>query len=246
MTNETRNYPAPASRTIEAAGHRMHYLTAGSGPPAVLLHGGASDARDWEGTMAALAPRHTLYAPDLVGYGRSERRESGYYFADFCQSILGFLEALGLEKVALVGHSFGGRVCLDIARHHPEMVSKMVLVDSAGFGKMAPWGNALYAGFWAARRLLRRRQPFPKYLTREGEGDIWTSAGELADIRTPTLIIWKRRDPYFPLSLAYRAAVRLPRARLVVLPGYGHAPPRQNSAEFNRLLQEFLDQDFEV
>ncbi|MCK4274212.1 MAG: hypothetical protein KAW90_04920, partial [Dehalococcoidales bacterium] len=55
---------------LNVNGHRTHYLKAGVGPPVVLVHGGASDSRDWFDTMTALAHRYTLYAPDLIGFGQ--------------------------------------------------------------------------------------------------------------------------------------------------------------------------------
>jgi pimeloyl-ACP methyl ester carboxylesterase len=58
-----------------------------------------------------------------------------------------------------------------------------------------------------------------------------------------TLFIWKRYDPYFPVSQARRAAKLIPGARMEVLPGYGHAPNKQNSEAFNRLLLDFLSRD---
>jgi pimeloyl-ACP methyl ester carboxylesterase len=241
VASEIKSKTAIESLTLRVSSYRAHCLKAGSGPPVVLLHGGASDSRDWVNTMSALAQRYRLYAPDLIGYGQSERRESGYYLSDFSEFIMGFIETLGLERPALVGHSFGGRVCLEAARRHPEKVSKMVLVDAAGLGNMSPLGNILHTVFWTARKLTRRRQPFPKFLTRDGEEDSWLCVDELPNLKTPTLIIWKRHDHYLPLALARRAEKLIPEARLEVLPGYGHAPHKQNNEAFNRLLVDFLD-----
>lgn len=220
---------------------QAHYLKAGSGPPVVLIHGGASDSRDWVSTLAALSHRYSLYAPDLIGFGQSDRTKDGYYLSDFSEFILGFIETLGLEHPTLVGHSFGGRLCLELALRHPEKVSKLVLVDAAGLGKVSLWGNLLLTSFWAIRQLLRIQQPFPKFLARDGEDTNWLCLDELSNLRIPTLIVWKRYDPYLPLALARRAKELIPGARLEVLPGYGHAPHGQNKDSFNRVLLDFLD-----
>jgi 4,5:9,10-diseco-3-hydroxy-5,9,17-trioxoandrosta-1(10),2-diene-4-oate hydrolase len=235
--------PEIESLKLRVDGRQAHYLKAGRGSPVVLIHGGASDARDWGGAMTALSPRYSLYAPDLIGYGQSERSEAGYYLSDFSDFILGFIEALGLENPVLVGHSFGGRVCLEIALRHPERVGKLILVDAAGLGKVSVLGNAVLTAFWAIRRLFRLPQPYPKFLAREGEDTLWLCVDELPDLRTPTVILWKRHDPYLPLALARRAAALIPGARLVVLPGCGHAPHKQNPDSFNRLLLDCLDRD---
>jgi len=228
---------------LKVGDYQAHYLKAGSGPPVVLIHGGASDSRDWVGTMTALSHRYSLYAPDLIGYGQSDRTKEGYYLSDFSEFILGFIETLGLEHPVLVGHSLGGRLCLEIALRHPEKVRKLVLVDTAGLGKVSLWGQILLTAFWAIRKLLRRPQPYPKFLAKDGEDTNWLCLDELPGLEAPTLIIWKRYDPYLPLSLARRAEELIPGAHLMVLPGYGHAPHGQNKETFNRLLIDFLDHD---
>jgi len=244
MTEEIKDRQAVIENLrLKVGDYQAHYLKAGSGPPVVLIHGGASDSRDWVGTMTALSHRYSLYAPDLIGYGQNERKECGYYLSDFSEFILGFIETLGLEHPVLVGHSFGGRLCLEIALQHPEKVCKLVLVHTAGLGKVSLWGSILLTGFWAIRKLLRHPQPYPKFLAKDGEDTNWLCLDELPGLRTPTLIIWKRYDPYLPLSLARRAEELIPGAHLVVLPGYGHAPHGKNNGSFNRLLMDFLDHD---
>jgi pimeloyl-ACP methyl ester carboxylesterase len=209
----------------------------------VLIHGGASDSRDWVGTIASLSHHHTLYAPDLIGFGQSERNEEGYYLSDFSDFILGFIDKLGLEKPVLVGHSFGARVCLDVALQGHEKVSKLVLVDASGLGKVSRFGSAILTVFWALRKLFKRPQPYPTFLAREGDDYDHVSIDKLSRLATPTLLIWKRYDLYLPLSIARRAERLIPGARLVTLPGFGHAPHDQNRDAFNRLLLDFLDHD---
>jgi pimeloyl-ACP methyl ester carboxylesterase len=222
-------------------GYQAHYLKAGSGRPVVLIHGGASDARDWLDTMAALAHRCTLYAPDLLGFGQNERKSEGYYLSEFSDFILEFMGTLGLQSPNLVGHSFGGRICLDIALQHPERVNKLVLVDSSGLGKVSRFGTAFLTGFWVIRQLFRIPQPYPKFLAREGDDPDWACVDKLPELKTPTLVIWKRHDPYLPLAVARRAVAAMPAARLVILPGYGHAPHKKNQDAFNRYLLDYLD-----
>jgi len=223
-------------------GYRAHYFKAGAGPPVVLLHGGASDSRDWLHTMAALSQRYTLYAPDLLGFGQNERNNEGYYLSEFSNFIMGFIDTLGLEQPVLVGHSFGGRVCLDIALQHPEKVSKLVLADAAGLGKVSKFGTTLLTGFWVVRKVFRIEQPYPKFLAREGDDPNWACTDELPNLKISTLIIWKRHDLYLPLSIARRAAELIPGARLVIVPGYGHAPHGRTRDTFNKYLLEFLDE----
>lgn len=241
MTKEIKNRQAGIEGLkLNVNGHRTHYLKAGVGPPVVLIHGGASDSRDWVDTMAALADRYTLYAPDLIGFGQSGRKEEGYYLSEFSDFVLEFIGTLQLEKPVLVGHSFGARVCLDVACRNHELARKLVLIDASGLGKMTGFGSALYTAFWALRKLLRQPQPYPRFLVKEGDDYNQVSIEELAKLTPPTLLIWKRHDPYLPVSLARRAEKLIPGSRLEVLPGYGHAPHQQNSEAFNRILLDFL------
>lgn len=232
-----------ASLKLEVDGHRTHYLKAGSGPPVVLLHGGASDSRDWLQTIAALAHRFTCYAPDLIGFGQNDRDERGYYLPDFIESIEDFIITLGLDNPDIVGHSFGGRVGTGVALRDRVRIRKLVLVDASGLGKVTGFGSLLMTVFWALRRILRRPQPYPRFLAREGEDTHWLCADALPALKTPTLLIWKRYDPYLPVSLARQAVKLIAGARLEILPGFGHAPNKQDSEAFTRLLLDFLSQD---
>ncbi len=141
MINTVNGATEPASDktiqelTLSVNSHKAFYRKAGKGPPVLLVHGGASDSRDWTKTMEFLSDSYTLYAPDLLGYGRSDKDAGAYYMSDFVEFTLGFMRELDLNPCLVVGHSIGGRVCLEIALQHPEMVRKLALVDTVGFGK---------------------------------------------------------------------------------------------------------------
>jgi len=235
--------PGIESLIIEVNGQPAHYFKAGNGPPVLLLHGGASDSRDWLDTINGLAHYYTFYAPDLIGFGQNERSEEGYYLSDFSDFLLEFIDKLQLKDTVLVGHSFGARVCLDVAIQNHDKVGKLVLVDASGLGKVSWFGSALLTVFWALRKLLRKPQPYPKFLVREGDDFNHVDIDKLTRISTPTLIVWKRHDLYLPLSNARRAEKLIPNSRLEVLPGFGHAPHQQNSDMFNRVLLDFLSGD---
>jgi pimeloyl-ACP methyl ester carboxylesterase len=229
------------SLNIEVNGYRAHYLKAGRGPAVVLIHGGASDARDWIETMNALGSRYSFYAPDLIGYGQSEKRESGYYLSEFGDFLAGFIDTLKLDRPALVGHSLGGRFCLDVAIKHPEKVGKLVLIDTTGLGKMSIYGNALQMFFWGLRKVLRQPQPYPNFLMKQGEKFHRSYDEDLRRLTIPTLLVWKQYDPYLPASIARKAERLMPNAKLAVLEGYGHAPHKKDSEAFNKILVEFLE-----
>jgi len=232
------------SSQLKIGKHQVHYLEGGNGNlPVVFIHGGASDSRDWTDTMAALSQSHGVYAPDLPGYGLSSRDEGGYHISDFVEFITDFIQELGLTSAVLVGHSLGGRACLGIALRHPEMVSGLVLVDTAGFGKLTRLGMSLGMAAWAVRKVLKRTQPYPRFLWNDGEDRNWLCLEELPALQTPTLMIWNRYDPYHPISGALRAKDLIPSAHLEIFPGIGHAPHMRKRDLFNHLLLNFIERE---
>lgn len=121
---------------IDAAGITTNYHDVGQGPPLVLLHGsgpGVSAWANWRLNLPVLSKRFRCIAPDVVGFGYTERPQGIEYNLDaWAKHIVGFLDALGLEKVRLVGNSFGGGLSLAIMTRYPERVERAVLMGSAG------------------------------------------------------------------------------------------------------------------
>jgi pimeloyl-ACP methyl ester carboxylesterase len=234
--------PGIESLFTEIKGRRIHYLKAGQGQPVVLLHGGASDARDWLPAIEKIGGGYAFYAPDMPGFGESDRDPKGYYLTDYAEFLLDFITQLKLDRPAAAGHSLGGRVCLDAALLPGNNISKLILIDASGFGKISPFGGFLFNFFKWLRDVQRKPQPFPRFLVKEGVD--WNTIGEeaLKSIKIPALMIWKGFDPYMSLAKARRAQKMIPRAKLEIIPGYGHAPHKQKDNSTGcRLIGEFLD-----
>lgn len=108
----------------------LHYVTAGKGPPVVLIHGWPQTWYEWRHTIAALAPHYTVIAPDMRGLGDSSRPLSGYDKRTIGNDIWRLVtESLGHKRFLLVGHDWGGPTAYAIAADHPESVEKLVIVD---------------------------------------------------------------------------------------------------------------------
>jgi pimeloyl-ACP methyl ester carboxylesterase len=229
------------SFSADVGGSRLHCLKAGAGPAVVLMHGGASDSSDWVETMDALSDSYSLYAPDMIGYGQSDKSKEAYSLSDFVKATHGLIQKLNLSTLVLVGHSLGGRVCIEIALRHPELVAGLVLVDSPGFAKLAWWGGFLGAAAWGIRSMLGRPQPYPRFRTEAGEDRNWRCLDRLPALNVPTLLVWNRRDPYYSMSGALKAAELIPNVQLEIFPRYGHAPHKQDREGFNRTLLRFLN-----
>lgn len=119
-------------RTVH--GHRRAFVQAGEGPALLLLHGLGCDHTTWEPVIDALARRYTVIAPDLLGHGRSDKPRADYTLGGFANGMRDLLTVLGIDKVTVVGHSFGGGVAMQFAYQFPERTERMVLVASGGLG----------------------------------------------------------------------------------------------------------------
>jgi pimeloyl-ACP methyl ester carboxylesterase len=125
---------AVEEHNVEIDGLPIRYLTAGEGPPLVLLHGAGDNALDWQWVMPTLAATHQVYAPDLPGSPDSARPAADYSPDFFERFAAGFLDALGIGRATFVGNSLGGLIALRLALSEPARVTALVLVDSAGLG----------------------------------------------------------------------------------------------------------------
>ncbi|WP_161569136.1 alpha/beta fold hydrolase [Candidatus Oscillochloris fontis] len=119
----------PSLQHINLPSGRLVYRTYGSGPPLLLLHGWGGSSRHWLGAFAVLANNHTLYAPDLPGFGESPPRLSSGGLRGLATTVLEFIDALGLETLKLAGHSLGGAIALLVAASRPQRVSQLALIS---------------------------------------------------------------------------------------------------------------------
>src|ERR687893_902622 len=121
---------AVEEHNVEIVGLPIRYLSAGNGPPLILLHGAGDNSLDWRWVLPALTRNHRVYAPDLPGSPDSARPAAGYSPAFFERFVAGFLDALDIEGAGMVGNSLGGLIALRLALSAPARVTGLVLVDS--------------------------------------------------------------------------------------------------------------------
>ena len=135
-----RSYDGPMSSGDEVEhvvvhGYRRAYRRRGTGPALLLLHGLGCDSTTWDRVIDALAERFTVVAPDLLGHGESDKPDADYSLGGYANGMRDLLTLLGIDKVTVVGHSFGGGVAMQFAYQYPDRTERIVLLSSGGLGR---------------------------------------------------------------------------------------------------------------
>jgi pimeloyl-ACP methyl ester carboxylesterase len=124
---------ARIQRDVKANGVRLRVTETGSGPSLLLLHGLFMDHSTWDQVGDLLGREYRVVAPDLPGFGESEKPPESrfpYGINAFADAVLDLYAGLELGRAVLVGHALGGAVAITLAARHPELISRLVLVDA--------------------------------------------------------------------------------------------------------------------
>jgi pimeloyl-ACP methyl ester carboxylesterase len=254
-----------------ATGPRLHYAERGDGgaPPVLFLHGWPDSWFSYSRVLAHLPPRYRTLAIDQRGFGDSERPESGYAIEDLASDAVAFLDAMGIERAAVVGHSMGTFVGRRVAEVHPERVTRLILIDSGWSGN-----NPVLREVQRALRDLP--DPVPVEFARQFQastvhapvpaefferlvaeslklpGRLWRAVldgilafedtDRLAGIRARTLLLWGERDGLFPREDQDRLAAVIPGARLTMYPETGHSPNWERPEKVATDLDRFMQE----
>ena len=195
---------------------QIHYREAGAGPPVVLLHESPLSGRIYEPALRQLASGVRAIAPDTPGYGASDPPPPGVDIEGYAKRVELFLDALQLERVALVGNHTGGSIAIEIAARHPGVVAALVVIGSPLFDEEE------------GRRWIRRHlESFPLAADGSHLHWLWTryqriwgedSPTELLDLATTELLRTSARYEWgYLAAFRYRAAERLPLVKCPVL-----------------------------
>lgn len=250
---------------VDVGGHRLRYFLGGDGPPLLLIHGIGSSSEDWALILRDLTRAHRVYAPDLLGFGGSDKPPDGdYSIAAQTELMRGFMDAVHLGRADAGGVSMGGWVALRLAATHPERVQRLILADTAGLDFPTTLTEASFAPqtMEEARHLLwLQSDEFTRlpdfvvrdYLRRAKSGSPVLRAsmrsmltrrdvldGKLQRVTMPVLLIWGTADRLVPPSTAARFQHELPQARLVMIPGCGHLAVIECRAKVMPVVLEWL------
>lgn len=213
----------------------------------IFLHGWGGDARAF--LFAAKSLKCTSTLVDFYGFGKTPHPNYSLSVSDYAYGVLEIMDTLGIKKATLVGHSFGGRVAIELAAKFPDRVEKLVLVDSAGI--LPKRGLKFYF------RLLKHKiLKFLRGYGLEGSADFKSLSGAIAgtfinvvnydqrhllkNINAPTAIFWGDKDYDTPLYMAKIFNKKIKNSHLFIFTNCGHFSYLDNSGKFIRILSAFI------
>ena len=174
MRDDFPPVPGVEHRFVEASGLRMHVAEAGAGEPLLLVHGWPQHWYQWRGVIQRLAGTRRLIVPDLRGFGWTDAPPGPVEPDVFVRDLIALLDALGLERVDLAGHDWGGFTSLLLAARHPERFRKVVALSTPHpWVRVTPrlalevW-RAWYALLLAAGLMERSPKLAERFIQREG------------------------------------------------------------------------------
>ena len=244
--------PAAAkSGWVHVDGVRLWYAEFGQGEPVLLLHGGLANSNYWGYQVRALKIHYRVIVMDSRGHGRSTRDSQPFGYDLMAKDAVGLLDALRINRVALVGWSDGAIIGLDIAMHHPERLSKLFAFaanyDPSGVADVdhSPVFTAFearagreyaalsatpknYAGFLAAITAMWAREPH------------WRES-DFRAIRVPTWIVDADHDEAIKPDQPVTMARWTPNSGLLIEPEVSHFAFLQDPEQFTRDVEHFLE-----
>jgi len=244
-------------------GLESYYTLEGRGEPIVLLHGWGASSQSLQPVAASLTETRRVLTVDLPGFGWSQPPPEAWGSRQYADHVVALLDQVGIGRAAILGHSNGGRVAIQIAAAHPARVSQLLLVASAG---VRPRRGIRYYARIGTTKLLRAIAAVPglrsigqrllaRWADRVGSRD-YRAAGRMrptlvrlvnedltpmfSRVQAPTLVLWGDQDREVGRSAVELMAARIPRARLEVLAGAGHFPFLDAPEAFGRAVGAFL------
>ncbi|MEI7644860.1 MAG: alpha/beta hydrolase [Chloroflexales bacterium] len=245
----------------------VHYEVLGRGRPVLFLHGWLGSWRYWFPTMEVVSEHFRTYSFDFWGFGESRRKLTQESIQNYSDQVIRFLDALGIDRVQLVGHSMGGMVALKTAITYPDRIQRVATVGAPINGDSLSWllkltdqpffADALARMPWVRRRLFRfflgeTNDPAIGEMIddsvkssavslRRAVSSMWHTdlRPELSQLKVPALIVHGDRDDIVHPNQA-RLFDNVPLAEVVMMPRSRHFPFLDEATLFNTVLLRFL------
>ena len=250
-------------------GVRLHYGEQGdpNGRPVIMLHGYTDSSFSYSRILPLIDAKYRVFVLDNRGHGNSDRPVSGYKFSDFAADVVAFMDAKGLQKATIVGHSMGSFVAQHVAVAVPQRVERLILIGSAttvrnnevlGLQKaINELKDTVPPEFAREFQVSTVYQPLPdEFMNRvvaeslKVPARVWRDAmngmlagdarSQLGSIKAPTLIVWGDKETVFPRSEQDALVTAIPKATLKVYSEAGHSPHWEKPEQFAKDFDAFL------
>lgn len=213
----------------------------------MFVHGYAGCAETWEYQINQFANQYRVVVPDLRGHGQSDAPYTQYTMPEMVEDLQTIVETLKLpEKFTLVGHSFGGAICVEYANAHSERLERLVLIATAGeypLPKIMNWifriPTAFFRPFWSYRPRWNAEIHVMKRMMRNNLQK-WQGWPLLRNITIPALVITGERDNYFPRYVFDDVAKMVPNAELYDVGSARHKVQLERHEAVNRAIERFV------
>jgi len=232
----------------------INYKVFGEGRPFLILHGWGSKSDNWQKVGELLSTRgKRVIIPDLPGFGTSDKPKTAWSLDDYCDFIEEFIRNLNLEKISLLGHSFGGSLSIKCSLKFPGKIEKLLLVSPACFRRKSIKKIILFVIakiFKIFSYLPFLRKAFYKFIVRNSDysyvqgimKDIYLKiiktdlSGLLEKVNVPTVIIWGEKDNITPLRQGKIINQKIKNSQLKIIPEAGHNLNLKNPEELVKLV----------
>ena len=213
----------------------------------LFVHGYAGCAETWEYQANHFARDYRVVVPDLRGHGQSDAPYSDYTMDETLADLAAVIERLTLpERFTLVGHSFGGAICIEYAHRFPERVEKLALLATAGeypLPRPVRWAlrapPALYRALWQYRPMWNAEIHVMRRMMLNNM-QRWRGWPVLRSLTVPTLVITGERDTYFPRHVYEKLGKMIPGAEIVDVGSAKHKVQLERHQAVNRALDRFV------
>jgi pimeloyl-ACP methyl ester carboxylesterase len=201
----------------------MYYELRGSGDPVVLIGGLGNDVTEWEWLVERCAESNRVLAFDNRGAGRTDKPDSPYSIEMMAADTAGLMEALGISEATVLGASMGGRIALELALEHPELVTRLILVSTSAASRPDNGPTRMEMLRFVGRFIFRGKHPQPAYAQahQSQASHVYECLDRLGEIQVPTTIMHGRNDRIFPLRNAEDIRYGIEDSQLVTFRG-GH------------------------
>jgi len=259
-----------AEKFVTINRNNIRYLEEGhSNPNLILMHGLGGYAERWSNVMPHLSKKFHIFAPDLIGYGQSDKPSVDYTLEFFVKFVFDFMETLGIQKTYMIGTSLGGQIVAECAATQSPAIEKIVLISPAGIMRRSTPTLDAYtmAALYPTKESVKNAyqmmvgpgkevseisiERFVNNMSRPNAKMVFLSTliglknapdicEKLGNIRVPTLLIWGKEDNLIPFEYSQQFVSSINNCKFIPMEGCGHSPYVEDPEKLSKLVIKFL------